>query len=74
LQISAIFIGETHHFSAGGIIGYLLGDQLAELISRTVFNSTIVSPSGFSPLPSSRLWLLLLRQCGPIAPCALVSR
>jgi putative ABC transport system permease protein len=49
-QISAIFIGETLIISiAGGVVGYLLGNQLAEIISRTVFNSTIVSPLWLFP-------------------------
>jgi putative ABC transport system permease protein len=49
-QISAIFMGETLIISvAGGVIGYLLGDQLAGIISRTVFNSTIVSPLWLFP-------------------------
>jgi putative ABC transport system permease protein len=49
-QISAIFIGETLIISvAGGVIGFLFGDQLAVIISRTVFNSTIVSPLWLFP-------------------------
>jgi putative ABC transport system permease protein len=49
-QISAIFIGETLIISlAGGVVGYLIGDQLSQLISRTVFNSTIVSPLWLFP-------------------------
>jgi putative ABC transport system permease protein len=49
-QISAIFIGETLIISvAGGIVGYLLGDQLAGIISKTVFNSTIASPLWLFP-------------------------
>ena len=49
-QISSIFIGETLIISlAGGVSGYLLGGQLAELISRTVFNSTIASPLWLFP-------------------------
>ncbi|WP_243688933.1 ABC transporter permease [Geotalea toluenoxydans] len=52
-QVIAIFIGEVLIISViGGLLGYLLGDQLAELISRVVFNSRIKSPYGFSPLPS----------------------
>ena len=49
-QISSIFIGETLIISlAGGVSGYLIGGQLAELISRTVFNSTIASPLWLFP-------------------------
>lgn len=50
LQISAIFVGETLIISiAGGVVGYLLGNQLAGIISRTVFNSTIASPLWLFP-------------------------
>jgi len=66
-QISAIFIGETLIISvAGGIIGYLLGDQLAEVISRTVFNSTIVSPLWL--FPTAIISALLVALTGSVAP------
>ena len=49
-QISAIFMGETLIISViGGVIGYLLGNQLAGIISRTVFNSAIASPLWLFP-------------------------
>ena len=66
-QISAIFVGETLIISvAGGIIGYLLGDQLAEVISRTVFNSAIVSP--FWLFPTAIISAFVVACAGSIAP------
>jgi putative ABC transport system permease protein len=66
-QISAIFIGETLIISvAGGVIGYLLGDQLAELISRTVFNSTISSPLWL--FPTAIISALVVAIAGSVAP------
>jgi putative ABC transport system permease protein len=66
-QISAIFIGETLIISlAGGVVGYLLGDQLAELISRTVFNSTIASPLWL--FPTAIISALVVAIAGSVAP------
>lgn len=66
-QITAIFLGETLIVSiAGGVIGYLLGDQLAELISRTVFNSTIVSPLWL--FPTAIMSALVVAIAGSVAP------
>ena len=66
-QISAIFIGETLIISvAGGVIGYLLGDQLAEIISRTVFNSTIASPLWL--FPTAIISALVVAIAGSVAP------
>lgn len=66
-QISAIFIGETLVISvAGGVIGYLLGDQLAEIISRTVFNSTIASPLWL--FPTAIISALVVAIAGSVAP------
>jgi putative ABC transport system permease protein len=66
-QISAIFIGETLIISlAGGVVGYLIGDQLAEIISRTVFNSTIVSPLWL--FPTAIISALVVAIAGSIAP------
>ena len=66
-QISAIFIGETLIISvAGGVIGYLLGDQLAELISRTVFNSTIASPLWL--FPTAIISAFVVAIAGSVAP------
>ncbi|HJV66364.1 MAG TPA: ABC transporter permease [Geomonas sp.] len=49
-QVAAIFLGEVLLVSvAGGIVGYLAGDQLAGIISRSVFNSTIASPLWLFP-------------------------
>jgi putative ABC transport system permease protein len=66
-QISAIFIGETMIISvAGGVIGYLLGEQLAEIISRTVFNSTIASPLWL--FPTAIISALVVALAGSLAP------
>jgi len=61
LQIAAIFLGETLIISlAGGLLGYLGGDQLAELISRLVFNSTLKSPLWFLPTALSSAFMVAL--------------
>ncbi len=66
-QISAIFVGETLIISvAGGIIGYLLGDQLAQIISRTVFNSAIVSPLWL--FPTAIISALVVAIAGSVTP------
>lgn len=66
-QISSIFIGETLIISlAGGVTGYLLGDQLAGIISRTVFNSTISSPLWL--FPTAIVSALVVAIAGSIAP------
>ncbi len=66
-QISAIFLGETFVISiAGGVTGYLLGDQLAGIISRTVFNSSIVSPLWL--FPTAIISALVVAISGSIAP------
>lgn len=66
-QISAIFVGETLIISvAGGVLGYLLGDQLAEIISRTVFNSTSVSPLWL--FPTAILSAFLVAIAGSLVP------
>jgi putative ABC transport system permease protein len=67
LQITAIFLGETLIISvAGGIIGYLLGDQLASLISHTVFNSTIKSPLWL--FPTAIISAFVVAIAGSVAP------
>ena len=66
-QISAIFIGETLIISvAGGVIGYLIGEQLAGIISRTVFNSAITSPLWL--FPTAILSALVVALAGSLAP------
>jgi putative ABC transport system permease protein len=66
-QISAIFVGEILIIScAGGVVGYLFGDQLAEIISRTVFNSTIVSPLWL--FPTAIVSALVVALAGCVAP------
>jgi putative ABC transport system permease protein len=67
LQISAIFVGETLIISiAGGVIGYLIGDQLAGIISRTVFSSSIVSPLWL--FPTAIISAFVVALAGSIAP------
>jgi putative ABC transport system permease protein len=67
LQISSIFVGETLIISvAGGVVGFLIGDQLAELISRTVFNSTIASPLWL--FPTAIISALIVALAGSVAP------
>ena len=66
-QISAIFIGEILIIScAGGVVGYLIGDQLGAIISKTVFNSTIISPLWL--FPTAILSALVVAIAGCIAP------
>lgn len=66
-QISAIFVGETLIISlAGGVVGYVLGDQLAEIISRTVFNSTIASPLWL--FPTALISAFVVAIAGSVAP------
>jgi len=67
VQISSIFVGETLIISLlGGGIGYIVGNQLAGIISRTVFNSTIASPVWL--FPTAILSALLVAIAGSIAP------
>ena len=67
LQIGSIFIGETLIISvAGGVIGYLLGDQLAVIISKTVFNSAITSPLWL--FPTAIVSALVVALAGSLAP------
>lgn len=66
-QIGTIFIGETLFISlAGGVIGFLIGDQLSELISRTVFNSTIASPLWL--FPTAIISAFIVAIAGSVAP------
>jgi putative ABC transport system permease protein len=48
------------------VIGYLLGDQLAGVISQTVFNSAIASPLWL--FPTAIISALLVAIAGSIAP------
>jgi putative ABC transport system permease protein len=67
LQIGSIFVGETLIISlAGGVIGYLIGDQLGGIISRTVFNSTISSPLWL--FPTAIVSALVVAIAGSVAP------
>ncbi len=67
LQIAAIFLGETLIISIiGGLLGYLCGDQLAELISRLVFNSTLKSPLWL--LPTALLSAFTVALLGSLVP------
>ena len=66
-QIGTIFLGETMVISiGGGITGYLLGAQLAGVISRTVFNSPIVSPLWL--FPTAIISALVVALAGSAAP------
>lgn len=66
-QISAIFVGETLIISvAGGVLGYLLGDQLAEIISKAVFNSTSASPLWL--FPTAILSAFFVAIAGSVVP------
>jgi len=66
-QIAAIFLGETLIISViGGLIGYLLGDQLGLFISRTVFNSAIKSP--FWLFPTAIVAAFAVALAGSVAP------
>jgi putative ABC transport system permease protein len=66
-QITAIFMGETLIISlCGGLVGYLIGDQLAGLISRSVFNSAIVSPLWL--FPTAIISALVVALAGSVAP------
>jgi putative ABC transport system permease protein len=66
-QIAAIFLGETLIISlVGGVIGYLIGDQLAGIISRTVFNSTIASPLWL--FPTAIISAFVVAIAGSVAP------
>jgi putative ABC transport system permease protein len=67
VQISTIFIGETLIISlAGGVIGFLIGDQLSGVISRTVFNSTIASPLWL--FPTAIISAFIVALAGSVAP------
>src|SRR5512145_725082 len=66
-QISARFLGEVLIIATvGGLAGYLLGDQLAGLVSRIVFNSTIKSTLWL--LPTAVLSALAVAVAGSLAP------
>lgn len=66
-QIIAIFLGEVLVIAAvGGIAGYLLGDRLAGLVSRLVFDSTIKSTLWL--LPTAVLSALAVAVAGSLAP------
>jgi putative ABC transport system permease protein len=66
-QISAIFLGEVLIISVcGGVLGYLIGGQLAGVISRSVFNSSIASPLWL--FPTAIVSALVVAFAGSIAP------
>ncbi|GFO60720.1 ABC transporter permease [Geomonas silvestris] len=66
-QVSAIFLGEVLIISVvGGFVGYLIGNQLAALISHTVFNSSIASPLWLIPMAIGSAFLVAC--AGSIAP------
>lgn len=50
-QVTAIFMGETLFVALiGGFCGFLAGDRLAELISRSVFDSSLKTPLWLLPI------------------------
>jgi putative ABC transport system permease protein len=66
-QVSSIFLGEVLAISVcGGVIGYLLGGQLAALISRSVFNSTITSPLWL--FPTAIISAFVVALAGSVVP------
>ena len=66
-QVSSIFLGEVLIISvAGGVIGYLIGGELAGLISRSVFNSSLASPLWLFPTAIASAFLVAL--AGSVAP------
>ena len=66
-QVITIFLGEVLIISlVGGLLGYLVGDQLAEFISRTVFSSKIKSPLWL--FPTAILAAFAVAVAGSIAP------
>jgi putative ABC transport system permease protein len=65
--ISCIFLGEVLIISVcGGVIGYLIGGQLAALISSSVFNSTIASPLWL--FPTAIISAFIVALAGSVAP------
>lgn len=66
-QVILIYLGEILLVSLiGGLFGYLLGDQLAELISGTVFSSKIKSPLWL--FPTAILAAFAVAVAGSVAP------
>jgi putative ABC transport system permease protein len=67
VQIASIFLGETLVLAlAGGLIGYLAGNELAAVISRSVFDSTITSPVWL--FPTAMVSALAVAVTGSVAP------
>ena len=67
LQVTAIFMGETLFVALiGGFCGFLVGDRLAELISRSVFASSLETPLWL--LPIALAVSLLVAALGGILP------
>lgn len=66
-QIITVFFAEISVLClGGGIMGYVFGDQLAEIISRSVFNSNIKSPLWL--FPTSILAAFAVAVAGSILP------
>ena len=66
-QVSAIFLGEVLIISVtGGVLGYLLGGQLAGVISRSVFSSSLASPLWL--FPTAIVSALVVALAGSVAP------
>ena len=75
LQVTAIFLGEALLVALfGGVAGYLLGDRLAELISRTVFASSLSAPLWLFPIAlGASLLVALLGSILPLRRAFLVE-
>ena len=67
LHVTAIFMGETLFVAlVGGCCGFLVGDRLAELVSRAVFASSLETPLWL--LPIALAVSLLVAALGGILP------
>ena len=66
-QIAALMLGEASVIAcSGGVAGYLLGELIADLIGRTVFNAPVPSPAWL--LPTALLSAFLVSILGAVGP------
>lgn len=74
-QVTAIFLGEILVVAlAGGLIGYLTGGLLAELISRSIFASSLDTPFWLFPIAlAASLLVTLLGGVLPLRRAFLVE-
>lgn len=67
MQVTLIFMGETLLVAfCGGVTGYLLGNRLAQLISKSVFDSPLSAPLWLFPIAIAAS--LLVALLGGILP------